>query len=487
MKARLRSGDVGATAAVLDVVAARLRDRYPETNNERSFRAIRSRDVLVNPEADPAIRPLAMAVIALGLLVLAIAAGNVASVLAARTAARNRELAVRLSIGATRGQLMRLLASEAVLLGLVAFALGLLLSRGALTLLESWRPSLPVPLGWTFAIDGRVVLFAATASLMTIVAVVVLPVRRAWRMDPLAILRGHTTGKGMIGRERLLNPQIALSLVLLVVAGLFTRSLQSAASLDLGFRPAGTSVIALNPALSGYDAARARRFWDALVTQIESAPGVRAAALTDRIPLDLYGSLSLSARSESSDREESMQAAHVGARYFEVLRIPVVSGRSFVDLDSVSDRRVAIVSRAAARYFWGDENPLGRQLRLGSAQDRHEIVGMVGDVQLLETLGEEDSPMIYLPLRTGHAGLLRVVAASADDRPLTQHLLTSARAVDPEIAVFEVRGLDQHVSTMLLPFRAAAGVALAAGVFGLLLTIAGTGAGVGTIAGVAYA
>jgi predicted permease len=478
-KARLTaSASVERASAMLDVTAARLAAAFPETNKERTLRALPSSAVMVNPEADPAIRPLAAAVIALGLLVLVIASTNVASVLAARAATRSRELAIRISIGATRAQLIQLLSAEALLLGIGALAIGLGLSHAALAGLQSWRPSFPVPIGWTFAIDGRVLVFAVTATLLTMIAIVILPAWHASRVDPLAALRAHASGR-LLGRARLLIPQIALSLVLLVVAGLFARSLQSASALRAGFNPRGAGMLVANPGLSGYDEGRARQFWDALVREVESAPGVRAAAITDRIPLDLYGSRSLTAKSEQMPEAESMQAAHVGARYFEVLQIPILRGRAFTALDLSAARRAAIVSRSAAAHLWPARDAIGQRVQLGGANGEwHEVVGVAGDVPLLETLGEADAPMIYLPFTVRYASVTRVVAASSDGRSVKQVLLNAGRAVDPEIAIIDAQDLETHLDTIVLPYRAAALVALAAGVFGLLLTMAGCAASV---------
>ena len=481
VKARLADGaDVAQAAATLDVVGGRLRAAYPNTNRERTFRAIRSSDVMINPEADPALRPLAIAVVALGLLVLVIASANVASVLAARVAGRSRELAVRVSIGATRGQLVALLSAEALVLGAGALILGLGLSSAALATLQAWRPSLPVPLGWTFAIDGRVLLFAVSATLLTMIAVVVLPAWRASRIDPLAVLRGHDrVSARRLGRERLLIPQIALSLVLLVVAGLFVRSLQSAARLDPGFTPENAAVMAIKPELSGYDRERAMEFWWALAARIESRPGIRAAALTDRIPLDLYGNQSATVKSDRIEQAESMQSAHVGAKFFDVLRIPILAGRAFTVLDGTTDRRVAIVSQSAAARLWPGQDAVGERVQIGGAKGEwHSVVGVAGDVQLIETLGEADSPLIYLPMTSSVAGLIRVVAASDGRTPLKQELMAAAREIDPDVAVIETTGLDTHLDNLLLPYKAAAFVALGAGLFGLLLTMAGTAASV---------
>ena len=171
----------------------------------------------------------------------------------------------------------------------------------------------------------------------------------------------------------------------------------------------------------------------------------------------------------------SLQAAHVGDQYFETLGIPILQGRGFTDLDARGNQLVAIISRSTAARLWPNQDALGDRVRLGQRGAFAHVVGIVGDVQLLESLGEEDSPMVYLPFRAGHAGLVRIVAASrGDDGSLERGLIAAAHAVDPDIAIFETRRLDEHLDTMLLPYRAAAAVAFGAGLFGLLLTMAGT-------------
>jgi predicted permease len=477
-KARLAPGaELPRLRATLDVVAARLQQTYQATNKERTFRAVAADDVMINPEADRAVKPLALAVMVLGLLVLAIASANVASVLAARAASRGRELAVRVSLGATRPQLISLLAVEALLLGGTALVCGLGVAAAALSWVRSFRPSLPVPLGWTVAIDTRVVLFAVAAMLGTTLAVMLIPAWRASRLDPIATLKGNDRGS-RFGRERLLVPQVACSLVLLVVAGLFTRSLQGATRLQTGFSTINTATISINAGLSGYDDVRAAAFWRALLESVRAQPGVQAAAVTDRIPLDLYGSQSAEFSSDHVTQPESMQAAHVGAEYFSTLGIPIQQGRAFTDAEQTPESRVAIVSQSAAAHLWPGRSAIGERVRVGADGNWHRVIGIVGDVQLLETLGEVDAPLVYLPVRSGYSGLLRIVGRSSGQGSLTELLAKSARAIDPNIAVFETETLEAHVGTLLLPYRAAALVAAAAGLFGLLLTMAGTAASV---------
>jgi predicted permease len=476
VKAALRDPDgLSQAAAIAEVVAERLRAAHGATNQDRSFGLLRTSDVMVNPEADPALRPVAIALIVLGALVLAIAAANIAGVLLARMSLRQRDLAVRVSLGATRGRLTAALAAEAAILSAGTLAIGLALSWVALRALGSWQPGLPVPLGWTFGLDRRVILFAVAVTLVTMTLVAMLPAWRSTRVPPLTALRGSAASsrRRVFTRESLLIPQVALSLVLLVVAGLLTRSLQQATHLDLGFTTERTAVLAINLGLSGYDEPRARRFWASLVDRVRADAGVRAAAITDRIPLDLYGSQSTVVRVSETAAPVPMQLARVGEQYFETLGIPRLAGRTFAPADMQTADAV-IVSRSAASELWPGQHAIGRTLRLGDRDGWRTVVGVVDDVQLLESLGESGSPLLYEPLARDHTRVMRIVAAAhpgADD--LEPRLIAAARAVDPAVAVFETRSFRDHISTMLLPFRAAAWTALAAGLFGLLLTLAG--------------
>jgi predicted permease len=244
---------------------------------------------------------------------------------------------------------------------------------------------------------------------------------------------------------------------------------------DPGFDPSGRAFVSLNLAMSGYDQPRAQQFYAALRDEVARRGPVTHMALSNRIPLDLYGNRSTSiATGDRFESERTVQMAHADRGYFETLGIPIVRGRAFDASDERSSApRVAIVSAAAARQLWPDREALGQRVRLAVGEPPAEVIGIAHDVKV-QSLGEAPESLLYLPLTTGHAQLLRVIVRTdRNPQAAADQVRAAVRALDPAVAVFEARSMADQLRVMLYPYRLAASVGAILGL--LTLTLAGIG------------
>ena len=482
VKARVARGTTAERAAqTLSGLGARLAASYPETNRGRTFATRRTTDVMVNPDGDRVVFPAALALlVAVGFVVL-IASTNVGNLMFARAASRQREIAIRLALGASRRQLVSQLLIESSLLAAIGGALGLGLAFVFAKLLIAFHPPIPVPISLEVGVDGRVVLFTVLVTALAAVIFGLLPALQASRPSlttALSDARGTLTKRSRLLRLRnaFLIPQMALSVVLLVIAGLFTRSVMNAGAVDPGFDIEHTAMISLSLNLDGYDSTRARAFYQDLARRAE-ANGVRPLSIVDRIPLDLYGSQSASIRVASAaaggvDESRVVQFAGVDARYFETLGIPLVRGTAFTGADVRSRASIAIVSATMARRLWPSGDAVGQILRVDDGPALR-VVGVARDVKV-QSLGEAPQSFFYRPLEPNYARLLRtIVRSSHSPSGVVEMMRREVAALDPNVAIFETATMTSHLAVMLFPYRAAAMISALLGVFGLLLSSVG--------------
>jgi len=483
VKARLADGaSTEAAAAAAATLAGRLAHDYAATNEGRTFSVVPSGDVLINPEADRVIRPLAVVLLVAAGLVLLVACANLTGLLLARAASRRREVAVRLALGAGRARIARQILVESAVLAALGGAGALVLAGWLAVFLIGFKPPLPVPLSFDVHLDQAVVLYTAGLTVLAALLMGLLPALRSSRPALLPALKGDETGAvrrrrwGL--RQSLLVPQVAISFVLLLVAALFAHSVGRADAVDPGFDLDRGALVALNLGLSGYDEARARAFYDELARRVEARPGVGAVAVTDRIPLDLCGSQSTTLTREGDNATEppvAGQMGHVGAGYFDVLGIAILRGRAFTAADMQPGAPVAIVSAEAARRLWPGDDPIGRQVRLGGERGPWvEVVGVAADAKI-QSLGESPLPFVYRPLGSGYTGLLRVVArVDGDPARAVGWLREDVEALSSsEVAVFDSGTMSDVLGVMLFPFRMAAALGTALGLFTLVLAAVG--------------
>ena len=382
-------------------------------------------------DADEDARTSAMILTAVVFVVLLIVCANVANLMLSRAVGRRREISVRLSLGATRSRLMRQLLTEALLLAVAGAALGIVIAVFGVQLL-------PPPVSGADVFRGKVLLFAIAAAVVTSLLFGVVPALRATSVNVNAELK--EAGRSVAGRRSvlarsLLVVQVALSLVLLVGAGLFLRTLTNLRRVDVGFDPHNLLMVRLTPATSGYDPAHSIELFRTLITRLGSVPGVRAAGLSQPALLsgsvsgtDLYveGDTSFGRTSDvgtpgnDRDRSHSINRLIVWPGYFRLIGLPVVMGRDLTDHDDRSSARVTVINETAARTFFPNQNPVGKRFTTSpGGKDYIEIVGVVRDTKyssvrepapptMYDTFMQNPRATAFLMLRT--AGLPSTVA-----------------------------------------------------------------------------
>lgn len=484
---RLRPGArVEEARAELSVVARRLHAAYPESWSDRRGQA---RQVSVLPEDASRVLPMVRGPITAFLavlfaavaLVLLLACSNVASLLLARASARRREIAIRVALGAGRSRLVRQLLTESLLLAAVAGVLGVALAAGALRAILALRPPLPFSLALGLTLDGRVLLFAGAASLLTGVAFGLLPALRASGTAPMEALKAGAAERARRAfalRDTLVVAQVAGSLVLLAGAGLFLRSLARAQAIDPGFDPHRALVFSLDLEAQGYDAARGASFYAALQDRLAAMPGVSGATFSTYLPLTLGGERrGFRAVGYTPGPGEDMEVASsfVGADYFETMRTGLVRGRGFTLQDAPGTRPVVVVNEAFVRRFWPGRDGLGEAIVLPwrDGEVTLEVIGIARDGKY-NSLGESPTPYVFYPHRQLYRSQMAVVVrARADVAALGPEVRKLVQSLDPTIAVYDAKTLDAHLGTALYPARAAATLLGLTGVLALVLAAIG--------------
>lgn len=410
-------------------------------------------------------------------LVLLIACANVANLLIARAFARQREIAVRLSLGASRGQLVRQLLVESLLLACVGGAVGLLLSLALTRTLLAFMPSDGPPLLVQPEPDARILAFTFGLTLLTGIVFGLLPAMRASRPDPWSTLKDTVgsvagTGGSLFLRKGLVAAQVALSFLLLFGAGLFVRSLDNLKSTDTGVALDNLITFRLSPALNGYDDARGGMLYEQALDRLRAAPGVKAAGLAGVSILagDEWDS-TMSVEGHQAADGEDMQAFmnNLSPGYFETMGIPLSEGRDFTRLDSAEKARVAIVNRRFAEHFFPGESAVGRHIGFGSGPDMKldiEIVG-VAENSLYEGPREGVRRQVFVPRwgRGSSTFYVRVATAASSAYGLARD---TVKSLDASMPVYDLKTLEGQLDETLLTDRL---IALLAAGFGLLATL----------------
>jgi predicted permease len=424
-------------------------------------------------------KPLAVLMVIVG-LVLLIACANLANLLLARAASRHREIAVRLALGAGRARLIRQLLTESLLLSLIGAAAGVLLAGGGtqylLKLLASGRTTVLLDA----QPDARVLIFTGLLSVLTALLFGLAPALRASRMDLIPALKEGGRGAEFGGsRQRLsrgmMVAQIALSLILLVGAGLFLRTLRNLHSINLGFERENVLLVALDPSHSGYTPQQIRGLFLELLEGLQAIPGVRSASLSWNPPLAGGGSsrtVSVEGRAPSPEASREIYLNWVAPRYFETLGIPLIAGRDFGSYDTQDSPRVVILNQTMARVFFGDATPIGHRIKVED-NDIREIVGVVGDSNYLE-IRERITPTLYVnTFQAPTPGDEFAIRTAGDPDAVIPAVRREIENQAKVVAIANVRTLASQVDAWIVQERL---VALLSSCFGgLALFIAAVG------------
>jgi macrolide transport system ATP-binding/permease protein len=488
---RLRDGVSAEEAkASLDVLAAQLGREYPETNEGQTIRL--TPPGLFHPFIrDPALgfTSILMGAVA---LILVIACTNLANLLLGRAAERRREVAVRLALGASRTRLVAQLLTESVMLAVAAGAVGLLLAHLLLRLVTATRPTSNIPFWIDLGVDRRVFAFSLLGSVVTGIAFGLVPALQSTRPELVPALKDATSQAGH-GRSRLRRTlvvaQVALSLVMLIAAGLVVRTLQNLNSMSPGFDPEKAFVMSVDPGLQGYDEARGGQFYRQLLERVRSTQGVESAALTTALPLGFninFSSVFVEGEPPVRGVEAPLaMSSRVGTAYFETMRIPMIAGRGFEERELDEGERTVVVNETfVRRFFPGSGNvadAIGKRFSTESAGGPFlEIAGVATNGKYL-SIAELDKPFLYtrIPRAYGSEATL-LVRTTSDPNAMIGPIRAVVQQLDPSLPVFDVQTLRQHLGLALFPSRVAASLL---GGFGLLALVL---AAIGVYGVVAY-
>jgi predicted permease len=410
-------------------------------------------------------------------LVLLIACANVANLLIARAFMRQREIAVRLSIGASRAQLVRQLLAESLVLSAAGGAVGVLLSMALTRGLLALMPSEGSPLLVQPTPDLRILSFTLSLTLVTAVVFGLLPALRASKPDTWGTLKdtvGAVAGGtgSLFLRKGLVSAQVALSFLLLFGAGLFVRSLQNLQGTDTGVELDNLITFQLSPALSGYDDERTVAFYQQLLDRLRSAPGVKSAA-TAQVAI-LAGSewdSSMGVEGHQPKDGEDMQAFMNGLSpgYFATMHIPVREGRDFTRLDAKREATVAVVNRKFAEHFFGNRSALGKRLSWGTGPTAKLTIEVIGVVEntLYEGPREGVRRQVFIP-SWGRGGVTFYVRTQAASEAMYGIVRNEVRQLDASMPVYSLKTVEGQLDETLLTDRLIATLSAA---FGLLATI----------------
>jgi predicted permease len=482
----LKPGLTQATAqAAVTVLAKQLEAQYPTTNKTVSARVIPER--LARPEANSADTTPAVAATFLVLvgLVLLVGCVNVINLILVRATVRHREIAVRAALGASRARLIREMLTESLMLATLGGLTGALIGKGTASLIGRIPFPVDLPVHFDLMFDWHVFGYIATIALASGIGVGLLPALRASRTDLNSSLREGGRGASDGGhRQRLRSvlvvSQVAVSLVLLVAAGLFVRSVRSARTMDLGFDPAHVLNVGVDVAQMGYDEARGRAFYDELLRRAAGWPGVESASLAYSVPLGYYNQsayLEIDGQPASKTSRRPFAPFNlVSPGYLQTMKPRLVAGRFVNDHDDAHGRPIAVISQFMAHRFWPNQDPLGKRFRstdLGNTW--MEVVGVVKDAKV-QWIFADPEPFFYIPIAQHYLSLRTLQLRTAGDpaalAPLVQREI---HAMDPDMPLFDVtpmvRTLEGPNGFFLIQMAAMFGGGL--GLLGLVLALVG--------------
>ena len=490
VQGRLKSGvSLAQARASIGLIAERLAAQYPETNRGVTVRVIPETSSRPAPLVASFVPIIAALFLTLGGLVLLMACMNVASVLLARAMSREHEMAIRVAIGAGNRRIVRQLLTESLMVALLGGIAGALIGQWSLTASGAFLRSATTTPNFGYrmdcSFDWKVFAYTFTTVVLTGVFVGLWPALRASHTDVIARLHGNTQpGSADKGQHRfrsaLVVAQVAGSLSLLIVSGLFVRSLGSAERMNMGFDPDHMVVVLMDPQQIGYDQTRTDAFYRELEQRVRAMPGVQSLSLAIGVPLEVPGkasSIYLQGHPPAQgDKPLGISYNSVGTNYFETMRMPLLHGRAFSESDNASGRPVAIVNRTMAGKLWPNENAIGKLFSLKDAGGPFvEVVGIAEDGQYM-FVSPEHQPYFYIPLAQDFSSFRSLqVRSSLPPDLLISSLEEEIRKIAPDLPLIDVRTMEQVVQGLggLFVVRLAASLAGVVGILGLILAVMG--------------
>jgi predicted permease len=477
---RLQPGRSPSEAqAELQTIARNLERAYPDTNRGRSVLAMPELESRMRKFPDDALQTAIF--LAISGLVLLIACANVASLLLSRARARSREIAIRLAIGASRGRLFRQLLTESLLLALAGGVAGLGLALVGIRFFSTIRLPTALPLWLVAHLDLRVLASCAIASILSGVVFGVAPALHMLRTDLSGTLKSGDaalSGKGRRFQVRniLVVGQVAVSMLLLLIAGLLVKDFANATAFTAGFRTDHMLLLTMDPSLVGYKESEGRAFYRQVEERVGALPGVRSVALGGHVPLGATSS-SKDVVVEGYEMPKGQQSLSVltnpvDEKYFNVMQIPVLSGRKFESSDTLGSTPVAIVNEAMAQAYWPKRSPIGGRIQMG--KQTLQVVGVAKNIKYRD-LSEHPQPFLYLPFSQQYESFMTLhVETAVDPATLAGPVLAEIRRLDAATPVQDVQTMQHFFREgALFGNRLITQVVAAIGLFGLLLAITG--------------
>ncbi|HEX7315758.1 MAG TPA: ABC transporter permease [Pyrinomonadaceae bacterium] len=492
MTGRLKRGvEPEQATAALAAVSKQLEETYPDTNRGRVVTLTRAGEG--DPESRASLVSVARLLLSVVGIVLLIACANVANLLLARASGRRKEMALRLALGASRWRVVRQLLTESVLLSLAGGAAGLMLALWAIDLMKAAPPPPgALPVAPDFVVDVRVLFFTLALSALTGVLFGLAPALQASRPDLVPALKDETVsldrGRRFSLRSLLVVAQVALSLVLLVGAGLFLRSVRHARAIDPGFDADQLLVAQLNINLLRYTRAQGREFYRQVVERVAAQPGVESVSLARNVPLtgsaSTRGLLLEGQAGEGNDlRSENSAPVNgnstvgvnvVGLDFFKTFGVPLMRGRDFATSDTEESPSVVVVNEAFVARHLAGQDPLGKRLSFNGARGPwREIVGVARDSKYY-TLGETRTPFVYLPLAQNHeTGMALVVRAAGEPSALAASVRREVQSLEKNLPVGDARPMTEVIGAALYAARTGATLLTGFGLLALVLAAVG--------------
>jgi len=467
--------------ARLKMIAHALEREYPEANKGRSVSLLPLTEAAIFPGMRSALLLGGAVLMAIVGLVLLIACSNVANLLLARATARRQEIAVRLALGAGRRRLLRQLLTESVVLGLGGGAAGLVLGYWGRNLLWSCRPAVVANNFVELRFNAPVFAFTFVLSIASGIVFGLVPALRASRPDLVGVLKEDTpasSGGRRTGRLRaaLVIGQVALSLVALVVAGLFLRNVQQAFAIDLGYDAKPIAVVSANPGQAGYDQPRAEQFYRAAREMVSRLPGVASTSWASNQPLwaSLYRRIVVDGRESQGKGDALLVLVNtVDVDYFKTMAVGVKAGREFTAADRAGSLPVALVNETMAARYWPNEDPVGRQFRFDTDRSPRQIIGVVKTIKY-QTIGEPPQPAMFVPLAQNYSdAMVLYVRATRDPAAMLKTVQREMRRLDAEVPLENPATVIEVIDQSLWMMKIAAGLLAVFGALALVLASVG--------------
>lgn len=493
---RLRKGvQLAEARSEMQTIASRLAVAYPQSNEHRSVEVIPSFGM--DPDDRAVLKKFfAMLLASVGLLLL-IACSNVANLLLSRAEGRKREIAMPLALGATRGRLIRQLLTEGIFLSALAAGLGLLLAPWTAGLIVAFRQPLYALRNVATTPDFRVLGFTALVAVVTAVLFALAPALQSSKIDLVDSLKESTPGLGRRSglRNTLVAAQIAITLVLLIVAGVVVRKMQGVVNQNPGFATSNVEMMTIAPSIAGYSEAQGLRFYEALLQRVSEIPAVQSASLATTVPpVDFSGRISIFYEGQSPPREYlagrefevgiRVDVNTVAPKYFETMGIAILQGRDFDARDAQPNSLVAIVSQKLAQRLWPNDAAVGKRIEWpaveGPARPPIEIIGVAADAKYRSLLAEAPL-LIYMPVLQNYSPTSNLILRTAADPASVLAAAQGAVAsLDASLPVYAEKSMADEIADSLWQQR------MASALLGSFSILAVALAGIGLYAVVAH-